>query len=161
MAPHCSALAWKIPWMEEPGRLPSVGSHRVRHDWSDLAAAAAAAGNDYILPYSLLITYQFPKVLHSQLLLLDILLLHIHKNSLRYFLNNYPLSCLARTCQITNMGKGICSCFVSIRSTLDACLLCETLSWVGTKDLRIYCWSFIYWPPRCLFLAASSKKTEK
>ena len=88
MAPHSSTFAWKIPWMEEPGRLqsmgslgvghderlhfhfslscigegngnplqcsclenprdggawglPSMGSHRVRHDWSDLAAAAA------------------------------------------------------------------------------------------------------------------------
>ena len=39
MAPHSSTLAWKIPWMEEPGRLPSMGSHRVGHDWSDLAAA--------------------------------------------------------------------------------------------------------------------------
>ena len=89
MAPHSSTLAWKIPWMEEPGRLqsmgwlrvrhnwvtslslftfmhwrrkwqptpgflpgesqggkpgglPSMGSHRIGHDWSDLAAAAAA-----------------------------------------------------------------------------------------------------------------------
>ena len=39
MAPHSSTLAWKIPWMEETGGLPSMGSHRVRHDWSDLAAA--------------------------------------------------------------------------------------------------------------------------
>ena len=37
MAPHSSTLAWKIPWMEEPGRLQSMGSLRVRHDWSDLA----------------------------------------------------------------------------------------------------------------------------
>ena len=29
MAPHSSTLAWKIPWMEEPGRLQSMGSHRV------------------------------------------------------------------------------------------------------------------------------------
>ena len=43
MAPHSSTLAWKIPWMEEPGGLPSMGSHRVGHDWSDSAAAAAAA----------------------------------------------------------------------------------------------------------------------
>jgi len=91
MAPHSSTLAWKIPWMEEPGRLqsmgslrvrtqpsdftftfhfhaleeemathstvlawripgtagpggrPSIGSHRVGHDWSELAAAAAAS----------------------------------------------------------------------------------------------------------------------
>jgi len=33
MAPHSSTLAWKIPWMEEPGRLQSMGSLRVRHDW--------------------------------------------------------------------------------------------------------------------------------
>ena len=33
MAPHSSTLAWKIPWMEEPGGLPSMGSHRVGHDW--------------------------------------------------------------------------------------------------------------------------------
>ena len=32
MATHSSILAWKIPWMEEPGRLQSVGSERVRHD---------------------------------------------------------------------------------------------------------------------------------
>ena len=32
MAPHSSTLAWKIPWTEEPGRLQSMGSHRVRHD---------------------------------------------------------------------------------------------------------------------------------
>ena len=33
MAPHSSTLAWKIPWMEEPGGLQSMGSLRVRHDW--------------------------------------------------------------------------------------------------------------------------------
>ena len=32
MAPHSSTLAWKIPWIEEPGRLQSMGSQRVRHD---------------------------------------------------------------------------------------------------------------------------------
>ena len=34
MAPHSSTLAWKIPWMEEPGRLQSMGSWRVGHDWT-------------------------------------------------------------------------------------------------------------------------------
>ena len=43
MATHSSVLAWKIPWTEEPGGLQSMGSHRVGHDWSNLAAAAAAA----------------------------------------------------------------------------------------------------------------------
>ena len=43
MATHSSVLAWRIPGMGEPGGLPSMGSHRVRHDRSDLAAVAAAA----------------------------------------------------------------------------------------------------------------------
>ena len=41
MATHSSILAWRIPGTEEPSGLPSMGSHRVGHDWSDLAAAAA------------------------------------------------------------------------------------------------------------------------
>ena len=36
MAPHSSTLAWNIPWMEEPGRLQSMGSQRVGHDWATL-----------------------------------------------------------------------------------------------------------------------------
>ena len=42
MATHSNVLAWRIPGTGEPGGLPSMGSHRVGHDWSDLAAAAAA-----------------------------------------------------------------------------------------------------------------------
>ena len=42
MATHSSVIAWRIPGTVEPGGLPSMGSHRVRHDWRDLAAAAAA-----------------------------------------------------------------------------------------------------------------------
>ena len=42
MATHSSVLAWRIPGTGEPGGLPSMGLHRVGHDWSDLAAAAAA-----------------------------------------------------------------------------------------------------------------------
>ena len=41
MATHSSDLAWRIPGTGEPGRLPSMRSHRVGHNWSDLAAAAA------------------------------------------------------------------------------------------------------------------------
>ena len=43
MATHSSVLAWRIPGTGEPGGLPSMGSHRVGHDWSDLAAAAAGS----------------------------------------------------------------------------------------------------------------------
>ena len=42
MATHPRVLVWRIPGLGEPGGLPSMGSHRVGHDWSDLAAAAAA-----------------------------------------------------------------------------------------------------------------------
>ena len=41
MATHSSVLTWRIPGTGEPGGLPSMGSHRVGHNWSDLAAAAA------------------------------------------------------------------------------------------------------------------------
>ena len=42
MATHSSVLAWRIPGMGDPGGLLSMGLYRVGHDWSDLAAAAAA-----------------------------------------------------------------------------------------------------------------------
>ena len=45
MSTHSSVLAWRIPGTGEPDGLSSMGSHRVGHDWSDLAAAAAAARN--------------------------------------------------------------------------------------------------------------------
>ena len=43
MATHSSVLAWRLPGTEEPGGLPSMGLHRVGHDWSNLAAAAATS----------------------------------------------------------------------------------------------------------------------
>ena len=46
MAPHSSTLAWKIPWMEEPGRLQSTGSLRVGHDWAtSLSLSCIGEGN--------------------------------------------------------------------------------------------------------------------
>ena len=54
MATHSSILALRIPGMGEPGGLSSMGSQRVRHDWSDLAAAAHAK------PTSLMDTWSFP-----------------------------------------------------------------------------------------------------
>ena len=53
MATHSSVLAWRIPGTEEPGGLPSMEPHRVGHDWSDLAAAAAAAINIWGCLYNL------------------------------------------------------------------------------------------------------------
>ena len=52
MATHSSVLAWRIPGTAEPGGVPSMGSHRVGHDWSDLAAAAAKYNIALKLPSS-------------------------------------------------------------------------------------------------------------
>ena len=55
MATHSSVLAWRIPGMGEPDGLPSMGYHRVGHDWSDLAAAAAAMGPRSVLGGGILV----------------------------------------------------------------------------------------------------------
>ena len=52
MATHSSVLAWRMPGTGDPGRLPSLGSHRVRHDWSDLAAAAAPPPGKTTRPFN-------------------------------------------------------------------------------------------------------------
>ena len=51
MATHSSVLAWRIPGMGEPGGLPSMGSYRVGHDGSDLAAAAAGSTYTEVFKY--------------------------------------------------------------------------------------------------------------
>ena len=53
-ATHSSVLGWRISGTTEPGGLPSMGSHRVRHDWRDLAAAAAAAAGTILTSIHLL-----------------------------------------------------------------------------------------------------------
>ena len=77
MATHSSVLAWRIPGTGEPGGLPSMGSHRVGHDWSDLAAAAASLNSlcifllNFYLPFNshfmyLLSTFPLPnEIPHS------------------------------------------------------------------------------------------------
>ena len=70
MATHSSVLAWRIPGTGEPGGLLSMGSPRVGHDWSDLAAAAAA-GNS---------------TLNSEMLF---------NTDIRGFGNEIPLSCIS------------------------------------------------------------------
>ena len=73
MAAHSSALAWRITGTGEPGGLPSMGLHRVRHNWSDLAAAAAGSycfcfSNRIMsrLPYCFLYLLRNYQVFHIQ-----------------------------------------------------------------------------------------------
>ena len=61
MATHSSVLAWRIPGSGEPGGLPSMGSHRVRHDWSNLAAAVLFFGNGTSKFYRTLLLLLFSK----------------------------------------------------------------------------------------------------
>ena len=55
MSTHSSVLAWRIPGMGDPGGLSSLGSHRVGHDWSDLAAAVAFSKRN--LMWNIIIIY--------------------------------------------------------------------------------------------------------
>ena len=59
MAPHSSTLAWEIPWMEEPGRLQSMGSLRVGHDW-----ATALNWLNYFTIFWWFLLYISAKVVH-------------------------------------------------------------------------------------------------
>ena len=71
MATHSSVLAWRIPGTGEPGGLPSTGSHRVGHDWSDLAAAAACHYTCFCYTWLWLISiafFFFPSLCSSFLL---------------------------------------------------------------------------------------------
>ena len=72
MATHSSVLAWRIPWTEKPGRLQSMGSHRVGHDWSDLAAACIRCFSKLIYTYK---AFQYLTICSRQLLFM---LLVIH-----------------------------------------------------------------------------------
>ena len=56
MVTHSSVLAWRIPGTGEPGGLPSMGSHRVGHDWSDLAAAKGA---DILVLFAMPLNFSF------------------------------------------------------------------------------------------------------
>jgi len=68
MATHSSVLAWRIPGMGEPSGLPSMGSHRVGHDRSDLAAVAAATTlyewNNTVFVFLLLAYFTLCNVIH-------------------------------------------------------------------------------------------------
>ena len=66
MATHSSVLAWRIPGTGEPGGLPSMGSHRVGHDWSNLAVAAPNNYRkfNYILILQRYLSWIDPEVYH-------------------------------------------------------------------------------------------------
>ena len=130
MATHSCVLAWRIPGTGEPGGLPSMGSHRVGHDWSDLAAAVNLV---VILPKPhslyLLLLLQRP---YGLMFLMSESETHFHKNHscdlkkennavghpfssyLLYQLFNY-LHCLHLSWQLVFFFHSLCShyCFIA------------------------------------------------
>ena len=64
MATQSSTLAWKIPWMEEPGRLQSMGSRRVRHDW----ATSLESHEEQVSQLMILIYLMYEKIQESGLI---------------------------------------------------------------------------------------------
>ena len=69
MATYSSILAWRIPWMEEPGRLQSIRPHRVKHSWSDLACMYIDCLILFSIIFSLQLVYTLCQVRDSNALL--------------------------------------------------------------------------------------------
>ena len=88
---HSSILALRIPWTEEPGGLQSIGSQRVRHDWSDLACTHALKWVKVLLVSSLWPERSY-SVLHQQVAILSFCWLLL--SSLALFGNNESLCSL-------------------------------------------------------------------
>ena len=79
MATHFNVLAWRIPGTGEPGGLPSMGSHRVRHDWSDLAAAAIGVSRVLKSPTIIVLLSISPFMFVMFVLRFDMLLCWVHR----------------------------------------------------------------------------------
>ena len=92
MATHSSVLAWRIPGKGEPGGLPSMGSHRVGHDWRDLAAAAAATLKYLRIFWIHILVKVFPSPRYfssATLLLLWLLLIQVPRFTRQSYLPSY------------------------------------------------------------------------
>ena len=104
MATHSTVLAWRIPGMGEPGGLPSMGSHRGGHDWSDLAAAAVISDTEHFFTHQLTFCKScLEKCLFRPIayfwITIPLLFLVLSCMCSSYIWNNNPLSCI----EITNI----------------------------------------------------------
>ena len=146
MAVHSSVLAWRVPWTEQPGRLPSMGSHRVGHDWSDLAAA--------YMENSFSPATFFPLFFHSltkmclRVDLFPFIFLEVNSESGKWFSSKfYKLSAIMST------SNFILSPFLSLLSgspflsTFDGVLNGCRRSF----SLNIFSLCFLYWFPEFIF----------
>ena len=122
MATHSSVLAWRMPGTGESGGLPSMGSHRVGHDWSDLAAvlfkpACTFCLEDFALSYVSLLLYlymQFSKCLNFNILKP----FHLIANNPNYFLGPTYLY----SCHLSFHSQEFCKCcFAQSVNLLTTC----------------------------------------
>ena len=144
MATHSRVLAWRIPGTGEPGGLPSIGLHRVGHDWSDLAAAAAKSQKRS----SVLWEAETPKVhLKFPLIQCDSLLLFSLSTCLLFFVHEMDTKelftswwCLAFTFkQVTNILLILSADYISTNmASLSHLWLLSISQGCGIKSLLLF-----------------------
>ena len=116
MATHSSVLAWRIPGTGEPGELPSKGSHRIGHDWSDLVAAAAAMTmmlSIFLCVYSSFVCLLWRNIYSDQLQIFQFYLLVLSCEHSLYILDTRPLSDVL----FANIISHLMSCFFTFLIT--------------------------------------------
>ena len=159
MATHSSILALRIPGSKEPGGLPSMGLHRVRHNWSDLAAAAAGFFSAAVTELSscaeivllskseILTSFPFTKKSLSTLVLDRELKKHSHSLCYQTFLLGKPLW----WCEFLLFGKSV-SHVVNTekadrsRTAVPYCLRGRLMSCWATDCSLVVKWSLYLFP---------------
>jgi len=177
MATHSSVLAWRIPGTVEPGGLPSMGSHRVGHDWSDLAAAATLKEDSSVLEAPVFLWAISQNVLpqgdllsqwHSTTIYLDGF---FHPGVLVQGWTVTPTengSCVLRSfilasskpCSMpdpSQLPHPTCLCFFCLPSFLP--LTPPALS--ECQGLRVSCWTVLLYPQLTLYLKPESHEESK
>ena len=116
-----SILAWKIPWTEEPGRLYSIGSHRVRHDWSN--AARTHVCSSFYWPY-------FQSELSSLLALLHV----SRQTEMTYTVTGSPLpvASFPRTQQ-----PALSELWCQQNTWIPCCYKCRPCNWCHVHRLSV------------------------
>ena len=129
MATHSSVLAWRIPGTEEPNGLPSMGSYRVGHDWSDLAPVAA--GTLYKWNYTVFVLLRWFRSL--SVMFSDSSLVHSF-----LWLNNSPWYVHVVLCLSSRLSVGIWA--VSIFGLVWIMML-----WTGLYKVSVWVLLSILW----------------
>ena len=135
MATHSSALAWRIPGVGELGGLPSLGSHRVGHDWSDIAAAAASFSGDIFCNYR---TLSKPRNWLAPLIQLTTELIQISP----FFFFACPqflyVFVYVRACSVTQSCPTLCNSMDSSPPGSSVCeiLQARVLEWVALSSSK-------------------------